>query len=60
MKTGGAANSLHRVSCLQNPSGFIQSHFMDALTLDYIANIAGVSRFQMSRAFPAANGLLLR
>ncbi|MEC5387998.1 AraC family transcriptional regulator [Uliginosibacterium sp. H3] len=36
---------------------FIESHFADALTLDDIAGIAGVSRFQMSRAFVAATGL---
>ena len=36
---------------------FIESHFADALTLDDIASIAGVSRFQMSRAFAAATGL---
>ena len=36
---------------------FIESHLADALTLDDIAAIAGVSRFHMVRAFAAATGL---
>ncbi|HSD38320.1 MAG TPA: AraC family transcriptional regulator [Rhodocyclaceae bacterium] len=36
---------------------FIESHFAAELTLDEIADIAGLSRFQMSRAFAAATGL---
>jgi AraC family transcriptional regulator len=36
---------------------FIESHLADALTLDEIANVGGVSRFHMVRAFAAATGL---
>jgi AraC family transcriptional regulator len=36
---------------------FIESHLGDALTLDEIAAIGGVSRFHMVRAFAAATGL---
>ena len=36
---------------------FIESHLADALTLDEIAAIAGISRFHMVRAFAAATGL---
>src|SRR5450755_1374270 len=36
---------------------FIESHLADALTLDEIAAIGGVSRFHMVRAFAAATGL---
>ncbi len=36
---------------------FIESHLTDALTLDDIAGVAGVSRFHMVRAFAAATGL---
>src|ERR1700732_4386136 len=36
---------------------FIESHLADALTLDDIAAIGGVSRFHMVRAFAAATGL---
>ena len=36
---------------------FIESHLADALTLDEIAGIAGISRFHMVRAFAAATGL---
>lgn len=43
-----------------NPVGkalwFIESHFAREITLDEIANIAGVSRFHMSHAFGAATG----
>src|ERR1700738_4590117 len=35
---------------------FIESHLADALTLDEIAAIGGVSRFHMVRAFAAATG----
>src|SRR3954469_13430426 len=35
---------------------FIESHLADALTLDEIAGVAGVSRFHMVRAFAAATG----
>src|SRR3954453_9396407 len=35
---------------------FIESHLADALTLDEIAGIAGISRFHMVRAFAAATG----
>ena len=35
---------------------FIESHLADALTLDDIAGIAGVSRFHLVRAFGAATG----
>src|SRR6202011_5216414 len=35
---------------------FIESHLADALTLDEIAGIAGVSRFHLVRAFGAATG----
>src|SRR5246127_2848706 len=35
---------------------FIESHLADPLTLDDISGIAGVSRFQMVRAFAAGNG----
>jgi AraC family transcriptional regulator len=36
---------------------FIDSHLADALTLDEIAGVAGISRFHMVRAFAAATGL---
>src|ERR1700675_499123 len=36
---------------------FIESHLADALTLDEIAEIGGISRFHMVRAFGAATGL---
>jgi AraC family transcriptional regulator len=36
---------------------FIESHLADALTLDEVAAIAGVSRFHLVRAFAAATGL---
>lgn len=36
---------------------YIESHLADALTLDDIAAIGGVSRFHMVRAFAAATGL---
>jgi AraC family transcriptional regulator len=35
---------------------FIESHLADALTLDEIAGVAGVSRFHLVRAFGAATG----
>ena len=35
---------------------FIESHLADALTLDEIAGVAGISRFHMVRAFAAATG----
>jgi AraC family transcriptional regulator len=35
---------------------FIESHLADALTLDEIARVAGVSRFHLVRAFGAATG----
>jgi AraC family transcriptional regulator len=36
---------------------FIESHLGDPLTLDQIADVAGISRFHMVRAFAAATGL---
>src|SRR5437879_9210831 len=36
---------------------YIEGHLDDALTLDKIAGIGGVSRFHMVRAFAAATGL---
>src|SRR5471032_1711674 len=36
---------------------FIESHLAEALTLDEVAAIGGVSRFHMVRAFAAATGL---
>jgi AraC family transcriptional regulator len=36
---------------------FIESHLAEELTLDQIADIAGISRFHMVRAFAAATGL---
>src|SRR6201746_766413 len=36
---------------------FIESHLADALTLDDVAAIGGISRFHMVRAFAAATGL---
>jgi AraC family transcriptional regulator len=36
---------------------FIESHLADALTLDEIAGVAGISRFHMVRAFASATGL---
>ena len=36
---------------------FIESHLADRLTLDEIADVAGISRFHMVRAFAAATGL---
>jgi len=35
---------------------YIESHFASALTLDEIADVAGVSRFHLVRAFVAATG----
>src|SRR5919109_5060161 len=35
---------------------YIESHLAQALTLDEIAGVAGVSRFHMVRAFAAATG----
>lgn len=43
-----------------NPAGkalwFVESHFGDAITLDDIADAAGVSRFHVTRAFAEATG----
>jgi AraC family transcriptional regulator len=36
---------------------FIESHLAEALTLDEIAGVAGISRFHLVRAFAAATGL---
>jgi AraC family transcriptional regulator len=36
---------------------YIEGHLAEALTLDEIASIAGVSRFHLVRAFAAATGL---
>lgn len=36
---------------------FIESHLADEFTLDEITGVAGISRFQMVRAFAAATGL---
>src|ERR1700692_1568096 len=36
---------------------YIESHLADALTLDEIAGVGGISRFHMVRAFVAATGL---
>src|SRR5213080_989929 len=36
---------------------FIESHLGEALTLDQVAAVAGVSRFHLVRAFAAATGL---
>jgi AraC family transcriptional regulator len=36
---------------------FIESHLADALSLDEIAGVAGISRFHMVRAFAAATGV---
>jgi AraC family transcriptional regulator len=36
---------------------FIESHLASELTLDQVADIAGISRFHMVRAFAAATGL---
>ncbi|MDO8351933.1 MAG: AraC family transcriptional regulator, partial [Aestuariivirga sp.] len=36
--------------------GYIESHFNEAISLDDIAGVAGVSRFHMSRAFSVATG----
>ena len=38
---------------------YIESHLAEALTLDEIAGVAGVSRFHLVRAFAAATGILL-
>src|SRR6202051_2238086 len=35
---------------------FIESHLAEELTLDEIADVAGISRFHMVRAFAAATG----
>ena len=44
-----------------NPAGkalwYIESHLAEALTLDDISDVAGISRFHMVRAFAAATGL---
>src|ERR1700731_5037182 len=36
---------------------YIESHLAGELTLDEIADVAGISRFHMVRAFAAATGL---
>src|SRR5882724_8485020 len=36
---------------------FIESHLADALTLDEVAAVAGISRFHLVRAFASATGL---
>jgi len=48
--------SLKPVNPAQKALWFIESHLADALTLDEIAGIAGVSRFHLVRAFGAATG----
>ena len=42
---------------VQKALWFIESHLADALTLDEIAGVAGISRFHLVRAFAAATGL---
>src|SRR5229473_2948050 len=48
------------VRAIMNPVGkalwYIESHFGEAITLDEIAAIGGVSRYHMSRAFGVATG----
>jgi AraC family transcriptional regulator len=39
---------------------FIESHFAGDITLDEIANVGGVSRYHMSRAFAVATGSSVR
>lgn len=41
---------------VQKALWFIESHFADAISLDDIAAVGGVSRFHMSRAFGEATG----
>jgi len=45
------------MSPAQKALWFIETHLADALTLDQVAAIAGVSRFHLVRAFAAATGL---
>jgi AraC family transcriptional regulator len=45
------------VNPAQKALWFIESHLAEALTLDEIAGVAGISRFHMVRAFAAATGL---
>jgi AraC family transcriptional regulator len=53
----GASNESRNMNPAQKALWFIESHLADALTLDEIAGVAGVSRFHMVRAFAAATGL---
>ena len=59
-KRHDGAASKRRPAWSMNPAQkalwFIESHLADALTLDEIADVAGVSRFHMVRAFAAATG----
>src|SRR5438309_11779939 len=48
--------ALSAMNPAQKALWFIESHLADALTLDEIAGIAGVSRFHLVRAFGAATG----
>jgi AraC family transcriptional regulator len=48
---------LHRMNPAQKALWYIESHLAEALSLDEIADIAGVSRFHLVRAFSAATGL---
>jgi AraC family transcriptional regulator len=45
------------VNPAQKALWFIESHLAEALTLDEIAGVAGISRFHMVRAFAATTGL---
>jgi AraC family transcriptional regulator len=53
----GASNESRNMNPAQKALWFIESHLADALTLDEIAGVAGISRFHMVRAFAAATGL---
>jgi AraC family transcriptional regulator len=54
---GRASNEgLESVNPAQKALWFIETHLGDALTLDEISDVAGVSRFHLVRAFGAATG----
>jgi AraC family transcriptional regulator len=48
--------ALNRMNPAQKALWYIESHLAEALTLDEISAIGGVSRFHMVRAFAAATG----
>src|SRR5260370_4886362 len=56
----GLRTRLSSMNPAQKALWFIESHLADALTLDEIAGVGGISRFHMVRAFGAATGLSVK